>query len=69
MSVEGPVDCAICGLSLGAGIPGAMKYCEGCAKWVITEARQESSNAIGALLVGVGIVAVCAFIGWLLGGN
>lgn len=77
MSVEGPVACGACGISLGSGISGGSKYCGRCARWVVTKAEGGSSDAIGGLIVlGAGIVvgaiavaAVAGFARWLLGGD
>ena len=51
MSAEAPVDCAVCGLSLGSGIPGGSKYCGRCADYVRTKARAGSSDSLGGLII------------------
>jgi hypothetical protein len=60
-----PVDCGLCGLFLGAGVPGASTYCTRCAEYITAEAYEhDDSNALGALIaLGVGIVLATLFFG------
>ncbi|MDE1853847.1 MAG: hypothetical protein KGI38_08910 [Thaumarchaeota archaeon] len=63
MSGASAVDCAVCGLSLGSGIPGGKKYCQRCSSYVITEARAGSGDFVGGLvLLGVGVFVGVAAI-------
>ncbi len=68
MSSTGPIDCGLCGIALGTGIPGGTKYCRRCADYVVTKARAGSSDALGGLIVlgaafAVGAVAVAVLQG------
>ncbi|MDE1854362.1 MAG: hypothetical protein KGI38_11535 [Thaumarchaeota archaeon] len=58
-----PLDCVVCGLSLGSGVPGGQKYCQRCESYVTTKARVGSGAVVGGLiLLGVGVVVGVATI-------
>jgi hypothetical protein len=59
------VDCAICGLQLGSGAPGAKQYCVRCAKDVIAKEHDNS----GAIVAGVALLALGLFFGSLFFGG
>lgn len=56
------VSCALCGASVGLGIPGSSKWCSECGQYVVAQEKQGNiGNAIGGLLtVGLVIVATVA---------
>lgn len=55
------VECAACGFFLGSGIPGGRKFCDNCACWITTKARQGNGKAVAA---GLGLLALGALAGY-----
>lgn len=53
-----PLECAVCGFSLGTGFPG-QGYCTRCGEYAGTRAsRNDVGGVIGALaLLGLGLLA------------
>jgi len=53
------VECGLCGLSLGLGVPGGRTWCSECGKYVMAKAEHGDWDAvIGAgLAIGTGLVA------------
>lgn len=58
------VECGLCGLTLGLGIPGKRRWCSECGEYVVSKAEQaDFGSALGAgIAVGVGLVAAYALI-------
>jgi hypothetical protein len=56
------VECGLCGLSLGLGIPGSRKWCEDCEGYVLAKAEHGDAGAVvgAAIAVGAGLLAAYA---------
>lgn len=56
------VECGLCGLSLGLGVPGGRRWCAECGKYVIAKAEQGDAGAvIGAgIAIGIGLATAYA---------
>jgi hypothetical protein len=59
---EVEIECGLCGLSLGLGLPGSRKWCRDCAKDVESRSRNGDGGALvgAAIAVGVGLLAAYA---------
>jgi hypothetical protein len=56
------VECGLCGVGLGLGIPGTRKWCGACARDVVADIRHGNGHALAgaALAVGGGLLAAYA---------
>lgn len=64
-SNSGPIECGLCGVSLGTGNVGGFVHCWKCGEYVVANARRGSSDAIGGLLaigIGLAFVAIIAAV-------
>lgn len=53
------LECALCGFSLGTGIPGSRRWCSSCGRYVVSRAEAGDGGAVlgAALAVGAGLAA------------
>jgi hypothetical protein len=56
------VECGLCGLSLGLGVPGGRKWCSECGNYVLAKAEHGDAGAVvgAAVAVGAGLLAAYA---------
>ena len=57
----GPLKCAVCGASLGMGLPGDA-YCSQCGQYVFARAAQGDAGAIIGAMVALGLGLLVAYL-------
>ncbi len=57
----GQLECAVCGASLGMGLPGN-QYCSRCGQYVIGRAVQGNTAAVIGAVIAVGLGLLAAYL-------
>lgn len=69
MSLE-EVECGLCGLSLGIGVPGGKRWCSECGHYVVAQVERGHGRAAAGAVAAVGVGLVAAYVlSRLLGGR
>lgn len=61
---SGPIECTVCGLFLGTGLPGGGRFCRGCGCYVEARLKQKDYGgaATGLILLGAAALAGYAIV-------
>jgi hypothetical protein len=64
------VECGLCGLSLGLGVPGARRWCSDCGRYVLENSVQgEGAAVLGGVAALVAGLAAAYLLRSLLAGR